>query len=167
MAPEWTPDGKGITFNGFPRLGAKLRGIQVLDLASRRVSVMPGSEGFYVGSWSPDEKLMVAVAQNPLRMMLFHVGSRSWSELKKFDAPWGYWVWTRDSKSLFFAQAADPAGIYRLTVADGRWDRLAGLEGIHISDGFNQGFLSLTADGQPTGMNDTSVVQIYSLKWKQ
>ncbi len=89
VAPEWTPDGKGITFNDFPRLGARLRGIQVLDLASRRVSVMPGSEGFYVGSWSPDGKLMVAVAQNPLRMTLFHVGSRSWSELKKFDAPWG------------------------------------------------------------------------------
>jgi Tol biopolymer transport system component len=167
VAPEWTPDGKAITFNDFPKLGAKLKGVQVLDLASRKVSVIPGSEGFYVGSWSPDGKYMVAVAQNPLRMMLFNVQSQSWRELKKFDAPWGYWVWTKDSKSIFLAQTQREVGIYRLTVADGKWERVTGLEGINVADQLNQSFMNLTADGQPAIMNDTSVVQIYSLKWKQ
>lgn len=166
VAPEWTPDGKSITFNDFPRLGTKLKGIQVLDLATRKVSIFPGSEGFYVGSWSPDGKLLVAVAQNPLRMMLYNVQAHSWAELKKFDVPWGYWVWTRDSKSLLFAQTEQDKGIFRLTLAGRNWERIATLDGINIPDQLNEAFLNLTADGQPAIMSDTSVVQIYSLPWK-
>ena len=71
--------------------GRSLKGVKVLDLATRRVSIFPGSEGFYVGSRSPDGKYLVAVAQNPLRMMLYNVQTHSWSELRKFDVPWGYW----------------------------------------------------------------------------
>jgi tRNA A-37 threonylcarbamoyl transferase component Bud32/WD40 repeat protein len=175
VAPEWTPDGKAIIFNDFPQAGTKLKGVQVLDLATRRVSIFPGSAGFYVGSWSPDGQYLVAVAQNPLRMMLYNVQAHSWSELKRFDVPWGYWVWTRDSKSLLFAQIGkenlstqtnQDGGIYRLTIADGKWKRVATLDGIHVADQANESFLNLTADGQPAIMNDTSVVQIYSLQWK-
>jgi len=166
VAPEWTPDGKAITFNDYPRVGTKLKGVQVLDLATRSVSIFPGSEGFYVGSWSPDGKYLVALAQNPLRMMLYNVQTHSWSELKRFDVPWGYWVWTRDSKFLLFAQIEQESGIYRLTIADDKWERIATLDGINVEDQENDSFLNLTADGQPAIMNDTSVVQIYSLQWK-
>jgi serine/threonine protein kinase/dipeptidyl aminopeptidase/acylaminoacyl peptidase len=167
VAPEWTPDGKAITFNDFPRLGTKLKGIQVLDLATKKVSIFPGSEGYYVGSWAPDGKYLVAVAQNPLRMMLYKVQTRSWGELKKFDVPWGYWVWAPDSKSLLLAETEQTRGIYRLTIADRKWERIASLDEINIADQMNEAFLNLTADGQPAIMNDTSVVQIYSLQWKK
>lgn len=170
VAPEWTPDGKAITFNDFPRAGTTLKGVQVLDLATRRVSIFPGSEGFYVGSWSPDGQYLVALAQDPLRMMLYKVQTHSWSELKSFDVPWGYWVWTRDSKSLLMGQmmgqTEQARGIHRLTIADGKWERIAALDGLTIKDMLNEGFLNLTVDGQPAIMNDTSVVQIYSLHWK-
>lgn len=167
VAPEWTPDGKAITFNDFPKLGAELKGVQMLDLASRKLSIVPGSKGLYVGSWSPDGKYLVAVGQNPLRMMLYNVAAQNWSELKKFDAPWGYWVWTADSKSVLFAQTlGQAAGIYQLTIANAKWERIASLQGINTADQLNESFLNLTADGQPAIMSDTSVVQIYSLKWK-
>jgi eukaryotic-like serine/threonine-protein kinase len=167
VAPEWTPDGSAITFNDFPRLGGELKGVQVIDLASRKISIVPGSEGLYVGSWSPDGNSMVAVAQDPLRLKLYSVSSKSWRELKRFEAPWGYWVWALDSKSILFAQTLGVRGIYRLTISNGKWEREASLEGINTPDQLNQSFLNLTADGQPAIMNDTSVVQIYSLKWKQ
>jgi serine/threonine protein kinase/Tol biopolymer transport system component len=166
VAPEWTPDGKALTFNDFPKLDAPLKGVQKIDLATRNISVIPGSEGFYVGSWSPNGKYLVAVAQNPLRMMLYNVQAGSWSELKKFKDPWGYWAWTRDSKAIFFAQTLGERGIFKLTVANGDWVRVAPLEGINITDQVNQSFMNLTADGDPAIMNDTSVVQIFSLKWK-
>jgi eukaryotic-like serine/threonine-protein kinase len=166
VAPEWTRDGKAITFNDFPQLGTKLKGVQVLDLATREISIFPGSEGFYVGSWSPDGKYLVAVAQNPLRIMLYNVLTHSWGELKRFDVPWGYWVWTRDSKSLLFAQTEQARGIYRLTIANRKWEFIASLDGINVADQGIEPYLNLTADGQPAIMNDTSVVQIYSLQWK-
>ena len=53
-----------------------------------------------------------------------------------------------------------------MAIADGKWKRIATLDGIHVADQANESFLNLTADGQPAIMNDTSVVQIYSLQWK-
>jgi hypothetical protein len=116
--------------------------VQVLDLATRNVSIFPGSEGFYVGSWSP-----------------YNVQVHSWGELKKFDVPWGYWVWTPDSEGLLFAQTEQAKGIYRLTITNREWERIAGLDGVNVADQVNEAFLNLTADGQPAIMNDTSVVQ--------
>jgi Serine/threonine protein kinase len=165
VAPEWTPDGKAITFNEFPRLGTKLKGIQVLDLATRKISLFPGSEGFYVGSWSPDGKYLVAVAQSPTRLMIYNVETHAWAELKRFD-DWGYWVWAFDSKSLLFAQKDKDKekGMYRLTIANRKWERIATFDGITLA---TNSFPSLAADGRPAIMNDTSVVQIYSLQWKK
>jgi len=53
-----------------------------------------------------------------------------------------------------------------LTIADRKWERIATLDGIHVADQANESFLNLSADGRPAIMNDTSVVQIYSLQWK-
>src|SRR5262249_42876881 len=60
----WPPDGKSIAFGVYPRPEAvqDIR-IKVLDLATRKISIMPGSEGFYMPTWSPDGKYMVADAQ--------------------------------------------------------------------------------------------------------
>ncbi len=165
VAPDWRPDGKAIAFNDFPRPGEKLPGIKVLDLATRKTSIMPGSEGFYVPSWSPDGKYMVAMAQNPSRMMLYAAQSGTWKDLKKFDLPWGYWLWSSDSKSIYMAVTSVAPGVYRLSIPDGKWELITKLDGLNvISDGL-ENFLSLTADGRPAMMSDTSVVQIYSAKW--
>ena len=167
VAPGWSPDGKSITFNDYPYPGQKLKGVKVLDLASRKVSIMPGSEGLYIPSWSPNGKYMVAVGQNPSRMMLFSAESGSWRELMKFHSQWGYWVWSSDSKSLYVGMTEAEPGIYRLAVTDGKWERVATMDGLNVSPDELEGFLSLTADGQPAMMSDTSVVQIYSLEWRK
>ena len=168
VAPTWWPDGKLIAFNDFPQPG-QLPGIKVLDLATRNISIMPGSEGFYVPSWSPDGKYMVAIAENPSRMVLYSTASKTWKDLKIFKAPWPYWVWANDGKSVYFAIReagldGEP-GIYQLTIGTGEWNQVAKLNGVTVNlDGW-EGFPSITADGQIAMMRDTSVVQIYSAKW--
>lgn len=109
VAPTWSPDGKSIAFNDYP-LPGNIKGIKVLDLATRKISIMPGSEGFYVPSWSPDGKYMVAIAQNPSRMVLYSAQSGTWKDLRKFESPWGYWVWSNDSKSVYLAMTAAETG---------------------------------------------------------
>lgn len=86
VAPTWWPDGKSIAFNDYP-LPGHIKGIKVLDLATRKISIMPGSEGFYVPSWSPDGKHLVAIAQNPSRMVLYSAESGTWRDLRKFEVP--------------------------------------------------------------------------------
>ena len=163
VAPSWWPDGKSIAFNDFPLPGHFL-GIKVLDLNTRKVSVMPGSEGFYVPSWSPDGKYLVAIAQNPSRMVLYSTQSATWKDLRKFAVPWGYWVWSNDSQSIYMA-VMDEQGVYRLTISDGTWTRVAKFDGLSISADELEGFPSLTSDGHFVMMSDMSMVQIYSAKW--
>ncbi|HXM11073.1 MAG TPA: protein kinase [Terriglobales bacterium] len=168
LAPNWWPDGKSIAFNDYP-LPGQVRGIKVLDMATRKVSIMPGSEGFYVPSWSPDGKYMVAIAENPSRMVVYTAESGTWKDLKIFKAPWQYWVWANDSKSVYLAVRSTGAdgesGMYRLTIEDGKWDQVAKFDGMTLNlDGW-EGFPSITLDGGLAMMRDTSVVQIYWAKW--
>jgi serine/threonine protein kinase len=170
LAPDWLPDGKSVAFNDYPAPG-RVMGIKILDLATRKVSVMPGSEGFYVPSWSPDGKYMVAIGQNPSRMVLYSAESGRWKDLKKFEAAWGYWIWANDSKSVYIAMKdAEPggeSGIYRLSIANGKWDLVASFNGMPINPDGAEGFPSLTLNGELAMMSDTSAVQIYWAKWIQ
>jgi Tol biopolymer transport system component len=167
LAPFWWPDGTSIGFNDYPVPGQTR--IKVVNLNTRKVSVMPGSEGFFVPSWSPDGKSMVAIAENPSRMAVYSAESRTWKDLKEFKTPWGYWVWANDSKSVYFAvRDAEPGeepGIYRLTIADGKWELAAKFEGLPVNLDPTEGFPSMTLDGRLVIMRDSSVVQIYRAKW--
>jgi eukaryotic-like serine/threonine-protein kinase len=165
VAPDFSPDGKSIVFNDYPTPGEKLEGIKVLDLATRKISIMPGSEGFYVPLWSPDGKYMVVAAQNPSRMVLYTAQSGTWNDLKKFEFPWGMYLWSSDSKSIYMPVTSGDTGVYRLTIPDGKWERTAKFDGLNISTDGLENFPSLTSDGRPAMMSDTSVVQIYSAKW--
>jgi hypothetical protein len=78
---------------------------------------------------------------------------------------WSYWMWANDGKALYVSLLQANPGIYRLTVPDGEWTKLSGLEGVNDTDGFDS-FLSLTPEGQPAIMSRTSVAQIYLLRWK-
>jgi eukaryotic-like serine/threonine-protein kinase len=166
VAPSWSADGRFLYFNNFPYPGQPIKGIQVLDLAKQTLSLMPGSAGYYVPSWSPDGKYLVAVAQNPSRMVLYSAETKQWKPLKQFDTPWGYWVWASDSKSIYMAPTLNDVGIYQLTVPDGTWTKLSGMDGVTLRGLAGNSFLSLTADGKPALMSDASVSQIYTLRWK-
>jgi len=170
VAPSWWPDGKSIVFHDFPVPG-QVNQLKILNLATRKVSIMPGSEGYFVPSWSPDGRYMAAVALNPLRMALYSAQTGTWKDLKELRADFGYWIWSRDSKSLYVAmKIAEPGsrpGIYHLTIADGKWELFSKFDGLTLnSDGF-ESFPSLTPDGRIAIMSDTSAVQIYSLKWNK
>jgi hypothetical protein len=102
-------------------------------------------------------------------MMLYSTSSDRWKELKSFDSPWGYWIWSTDSSSIYIAMKtaaqSEKAGIYRLTIPDGKWTLAMTFNGLNVSPDGTEGIPSLTADGQLAMMSDTSVVQIYSSKW--
>jgi Tol biopolymer transport system component len=163
VAPSWFPDGKSIAFNNFPYPNKPFR-IHVIDLATRRISDMPGADRYYIPSWSPDGKYMVAMAPDPSRMVLYSAQTKTWTDLRTFDVPAGYWTWASDSKSIYMVLVGGKNGIYQLTVPQGEWKLLCGLEGVNDPRGADS-FLSLTPDGQPAIMSRTGVGQIYSLRW--
>jgi hypothetical protein len=58
------------------------------------------------------------------------------------------------------------AGIYRLAVPDGAWNQITGYDRLTVPATAGQGaFPSVTSDGQPAIMINTSIDQIYSANW--
>jgi WD40 repeat protein len=142
-------------------------GIRVVDLESRKISIMPDTQGFSLPSWSPDGRYLVAMTQQPSRITLYSIETKAWTELRKFDTPWGFWIWSSDSKSIYMRVVEGAVGVYRLTVPGGKWERVSGLEGVNIRGDFDFDYSlpSLTADGKPTLMSHVGIAQIYSLRW--
>ena len=130
---------------------------------------MPGSEGYYVGEWSPDGKYMTAAAQNPSRLVLYTVKSGTWKDIKKFDALWGWYIWSNDSKSVYVQMSTAAPGVepgfYQLGIPDGSWKLASALHGLTVDSDDAEIFFALTSDGRLAMMSDTSVVQIYYAKW--
>jgi Tol biopolymer transport system component len=169
VLPAWSPDGKSIAFSDYPQPG-QFMGIKVLDLATRKISVMPGSQGFVGPAWSRDGKYMVATGYNPTRVVLYSAQTGTWKVLRISDLPSGNCVWSNDSQFLYFdmpyAGPEQVRGFYRLAIADGAWSRMGGYDRSAVIGNSAQGvFPSITPQGQPAIMIDTSVDQIYSAKW--
>jgi eukaryotic-like serine/threonine-protein kinase len=167
IAPTWSFDGKTIAFSYFPVPDTVPR-IEVIDLATRKVSEMPTGKGYYYPSWSPDGKYLVAMAENPARMALYSTATKTWKDLRAFPEQWGFWSWTTDSHSLYMVLVQGKAigVIYRMTIPGGDWEKITDLEGINLGNS-PETFMSTTREGQPAVMSRTGTAQIYLLRWPQ
>ncbi len=170
VLPSWSPDGKSIYFNDYPIQG-HLR-IRILDLETRKVTTMPGSDGYYAPLWSPDGQYLAGIQNPPKSLAIYSVKTKQWKQLKVFEHDWGFFVWAPDSKSIYLmrgpmeAGSGEQTGIYRLTVPDGKWELFSKLTGLNALLGGVQDFVSITPEGNIATMSDTSVTQIYQMKWK-
>ena len=170
VLPSWSPDGKSIYFNDYPIQGHLH--IRILDLETRKVSTMPGSDGYYAPSWSRDGQYLAGIQNPPKSLAIYSVKTKQWKQLKVFEHDWGFFVWAPDSKSLYLmrgpseAGSGEQTGIYRLTVTDGKWELFTKFSGLNALLGGVQDFVSVTPEGNIAMMSDTSVTQIYQMKWK-
>jgi Tol biopolymer transport system component len=170
VLPSWSPDGKSIYFNDYPIAG-HMR-IRVLDLETRKVSTMPGSDGYYAPLWSPDGQYLAAIQNPPKSLAIYSVKTEQWKQLKVFEQDWGFSAWAPDSKSIYIMRGplevgtSEQIGIYRLTVPDGKWELFTKFTGLNAFLDGSREFPSITPEGKIATMSDTSVTQIYQMKWK-
>jgi eukaryotic-like serine/threonine-protein kinase len=157
----WSADSQSLVFGNSPlfiepRPTQKLA-IHVMDLKTRQVSTLPGSEGLYGPRWSPDGRMIAALRAGPETLQVFDLVTRKWTELGRIYV--GYPSWSRDSKYVYFDSPEGEPGFYRVRVADHKLERLFSLKNVRLADGWT----GLAPDDSPLVLRDVGTQEIYAL----
>jgi len=140
-------------------------GIYILDLATNRVSTVPGSQGFYSPRWSPDGKYLVALNADETIILLFNLQSQKWTELAK-----GFFTWpnfSRDSQYLYALTAHGASAVLKIRLTDGKTERVADLKSFVYTGHFVDAWLSLAPDDSLLLFRDAGTSDVYALDWEE
>jgi serine/threonine protein kinase/Tol biopolymer transport system component len=162
MDPTWSPDGKRIAFG---RLAfAEDQDIEVLDLQTHQVSVLPGSQGIFSPRWSPDGRLLVAVGSDSRKLVLFDFQTQKWTDWVTQTTDLGFPAWSRDSKYLYFDSTFSNDQSYRrLKVGDTKSEEAVSLKNLRRYFSSIGLWSGLAPDGTPIFVRDISTQEIYAL----
>jgi Tol biopolymer transport system component len=168
MDPTWSPDGTSVAFSYFPifeRAAAEQLGIFLVNLNSRSVVKLPGSDNLWAARWSPDGRYMVARSIQPLGLMLYDFRSKAWSRIAN-NIYVGAMNWSSDARYLYFLRRGSDPAILRVRIADGTIEQVTDLKGVGQT-GFRSGFwMGLTPEDSPLILRDVGTEEIYSLDLK-
>ena len=166
--PNWSPDGDKIVFESGARTDPKKNYLSILDLASQKVTVVPGSVGMYSPRWSPDGRYLAAMSwAAPPYMRIFDFQTQRWSALATvgFGGFFSYPNWSRDSQFVYFLYLSpddpDDRGVFRVRAKGGKAERVVDLEGFHLAGRF--GWLGLDPTDAPLILRDVGSNDIYAL----
>jgi Tol biopolymer transport system component len=161
--PTWSPDGRRIAYSsGLPSPGEK-SDIRIVDLRTREVSSVPGSNDLFSPRWSPDGRYLVALNLEGLsrKLFLYDFQTGKWSEWVTDADGVGYPAWSPDSRYVDYWSVGK---IKRIKVGESRATDLVSLKGLHIY--FTPEFgpwNDNAADGSRMVLRDVSTEDIYAL----
>ena len=160
----WTPDGKSIVFGKTDYISNAA--IYRLDLKTRRVSSIPGTDGLFSPRVSPDGRYICALTFGQTKLMLFDTNANRWSSLVEGEQI-GYNEWSHDGKYVYVRENRAGAGeLVRVRIKDRVLEHVLSFKDFpQLSDGFAS-WIGLTPDDAPLLMRDRSVQEIYALDLK-
>jgi len=165
LAYSWSPDGNSLVLGEW--IGTKAPVLRLLDLKTRQISIVPGSEGLIYPIWSPDGRNIAAAAYGGPRngAWIYNVSSHEWKRLPLME--YNCWVWSHDSKYIYYDNpSADQTTAMRLRVADGQIEKVASLTGIRRARGALGEWFGLGPGDAPLLLRNTGNQQIYALDWE-
>jgi Tol biopolymer transport system component len=165
--PSWSADGKSIVFGRLPEyLGedAEDKAIYTVDVATRNMTMLPGSSGLFSPRWSPDGRYIAAMSLNQRKLLFFDELSSGWSSV---DVPMVARspMWSRDSRFLYFRAGKD-ANVYRVSIVgpgQRRPERVGGTDSLQPADSFS--LVGLSTDDSPLVLTKSSTADIYVFSW--
>ena len=163
--PSWSPDGLRLVFGRVPDLMGKENGernLQILDLRTHKLEIIPNSDGAFSPRWSPDGKYICALSLDQRRLLLFSTETRVWKTIA--DTSVADPVWSTDSKAIYIhAFMAQTQPIYRVSVPDGHLEPIATLANFRTNDTADYFFSGITPDNIPLVRSRSSTGNLYSL----
>jgi Tol biopolymer transport system component len=160
---NWSPDGSQIIFSYSP-FNSPLD-IQALDLKSRAVSTLPGSENLFSPRLSPDGHHLAALSRDSTTLMLYNFRTREWSRWLAEPKNVSYIAWSKDGSYLYFTNVlTDRPAARRVRLGATRSEELYSLSGIRqYVFGPSFTWSGLAPDGSRLYVQDLSATEVYAL----
>jgi eukaryotic-like serine/threonine-protein kinase len=162
--PVWSPDGKSLAFGQTASRDIS-PGITLVDLATRHISTIPGSENLFSPRWSPDGQYVAAMTLDSKRLMLFDFKTGKWSVWIDEPGAVGFPGWSRDSKYLYYdTQFSEHSTFRRVKVGQTHSELVVDLKGLRRYAEFPAyGWSGIAPDGSSLFVRDLSTDEIYAL----
>jgi Tol biopolymer transport system component/DNA-binding winged helix-turn-helix (wHTH) protein len=162
--PSWSPDGASLAFGRLPWKTGSTEPIEIytMDLKSRRVSTVPGSDGLFSPRWSPNGKYLLATKADSSAFLVFDIANQSWTVLA--HGAMGYPYWSRDSNYIYFGDLSVPhrASVKRIRIRDGNMETIADLSTVRQTA---DAWLGCGPDDLPITVREVGTEEIYALDW--
>jgi Tol biopolymer transport system component/DNA-binding winged helix-turn-helix (wHTH) protein len=166
--PNWSPDGKTIALTLNDPSAPVDSGISLVDVASRKVSMLSGSNGYFSPRYSPYGKYILAIPKSSEKLVLFDRGTQRWADLVGNEiGPKGYPTFSHNGQYVYFDTVlTDDPAFYRIRIADRKLERLFSLSDLRRFQGELGSWTGLTPDDSPLLLRDMSNQEIYALDWE-
>lgn len=159
--PNFSPDGSRIVFGG--ESNDPNSTIRILDLASRKISTLPDSQGNFSPRWSPDGQYISAFSADSTRLLLFDLKTQRWGEFATGSLGW--LNWSHDGRYVYVLDSRGKNSVMRIRVSDRKTETVTDLK-TFASTGRYGGSLALTPDDVPLLLRDTGTQDLYSIDWE-
>ena len=157
--PNWSPDGRKVVF-----WDGVLNDIRILDIASHKVMVLPGSDGLFSPRWSPDGRTIAVFDPPNNRTKLFDIARQRWSTLVDMG-PGEFIEWSPDSRYIYSLCLGDNPGVCRINIEKNRLERVVDLKGFRPT-GLINAWIGLDPSGAPLILRDAGLAEIYALTFE-
>ena len=165
MDPNWSPAGDSVVFSYFPpfdRVSPEKLGIYMVDLKTRGVKKLPGSDGLWVPRWSSDGSHIVARSADSKSLMLFDFATQTWSELAR-DVYVSPVNWSANGRSVFYMRRGAQPAILRVAISDHKVEEIVSLKDLRQTGFRGAIWTGLTPDDSPMLLRNIGTQEIYAL----
>jgi eukaryotic-like serine/threonine-protein kinase len=161
LDPNWSPDGSKIIFAGESNDPTSV--IHIFEIASRKISDLPGSQGLYSPRWSPDGRYISAFSADSKTLLLFDFQTQKWTELAHGSLSW--LNWSHDGRHVYVLDFMGKNAVVKIRISDHKIEQVVDLRNL-VTTGRYGGCLALTPNDSVLLLRDTGSQDVYSVDWQ-